>query len=203
MFLLLSPGCFRTATELAKLLLHVSPTKDVMRVLCTIDYYLLRSRQLALLEQLCGCPGLHIPPLALPNLTYSHALSGFLRELAGLTPGAGSASTPTAVAADGVGGSASAGAGDGGGGGSSSLRLVRAILLYPGCVLPLLTKCGIKAGDTGVAPGCQSLSGLPARHCEWATVFAHPLFASGVGDAAVRHVESLIVAPPVHVVAAG
>jgi hypothetical protein len=127
------------------------------------DYYFLRSRQLQFLEDLAACPGLPIPALALPNLLFSHALAAFLSELQTMAGAGGDDCPPKAT-----------------------LRLVRAMLLYPTAVPPLLAKCGLKAGDVGVAVGGASLSGLPAKHCDWAFVFTHPLFQSSVGDAAVR-----------------
>lgn len=140
------------------------------------DYYLLRSRQPELLEALSGCPGLHIAPRALPNMLLCSALALFQLE-----------TTAAAASASGGGGSAvGAGAGPGAGVVSpATLRLVCALLLYPGVLAPILDKCGIKKGHVGVgsaAPvGAGAAGGappVPSRHCDWSVLLEHPLFAS-------------------------
>ncbi len=107
----------------------------------TSDYYLLRSRQPELLEALSGSQGLHIPPRALPNMLLSSALALFQLEYA--REGA-SATASTSAGAGAGSGAGAAGVGSGGPGGSpATLRLVCALLLFPGVLAPMLDKAGV------------------------------------------------------------
>jgi hypothetical protein len=166
-------GCSRTATEIGKLLLHVAPSTDPMRALlcaglfvrvphfwsprvhwCHVclgvvfaDYYAIRSRQWEFVLQLAYCTGLPLPPVFLPNFTYSRALALWNLE------STSSEAVPAATSA-----------------------LVRALLLYPHCLRAILEASGIGMETVGVGTAYAAVHGVATSHCEWSTVLSHPHF---------------------------
>jgi hypothetical protein len=64
--------------------------------------------------------------------------------------------------------------------GDGTQRLVCALLLYPGVLAPILSRCGVKQEDVGVGSAAAGTVGatVPARHCKWAVLLGHTLFAT-------------------------
>jgi len=184
-------GLHRTALEVCKLLMAASLPRDPVRSLLFCDYLCLRSRQF---DALAGI-AYHLAPkyglarsavgvqerldLAMPNFAYSVALAAYLKAgnldlallsevcLADVMP---RGSAPRAAAED--------NSDDPGAlptGAAAHARLMRAMLVFPLALRPLLEEVGAKMH---LAPG-----GSPSRET-WADLFSKPPFADA---ASFRH----------------
>jgi Transcriptional repressor TCF25 len=111
------------------------------------DYYAARARQWEFVLQLAYCTSLPLPPIVLPNFTYSLAFALWNIENSSMD------AAPAATSA-----------------------LVRALLLYPHCLRGILEACGIGMDTIGVGTAYAAEAGLSTSHCEWSTVLSHPHF---------------------------
>uniref|UniRef100_A0A7S4PUS7 Uncharacterized protein n=1 Tax=Alexandrium monilatum TaxID=311494 RepID=A0A7S4PUS7_9DINO len=187
-------GLHRTALEGCKLLLAATLPRDPCRALVSCDFLCLRSRQYDLLARLArdlvpqyGLQGeadssVCCLDMALPNFAYSVALAGFLK--AGGPP---DFAVLNEVSIDEVAPPDASNAGDGSAiaepaaamaGAAVHAQLMRALLLFPLALRPLLEEAGAKLH--GSAPG-----GSPSRQ-SWADLLAQPPFSNA---ADFRHAE--------------
>jgi len=187
-------GMYRTALEGCKLLLAATLPRDPARALFCFDFFCLRSRQYDLIARFAH----HLVPqyglqssdenevfhldLALPNFAYSLALAGFLKSggppdasalnevsIDDVAPPVGSGNreascTEHATAPEGA---------------VVHARLMRALLLFPLSLRPLLEEAGAKL--EGPAPG-----GSFSRR-SWADLLAQPPFSDAADFRHARH----------------
>ncbi|EDW76705.1 uncharacterized protein Dwil_GK19956 [Drosophila willistoni] len=71
-------ACSRTAFEISKLLLSLQPNADPLAVILVIDYYALRSKQFAWLEEFYNEYNAIRNLSQLPNMAYSYALALYM-----------------------------------------------------------------------------------------------------------------------------
>jgi len=152
-------GCPRTALEFNKLLLSLAPAIDPACVLVNLDYYCLRAREYAYLvdffqafdpndfELFPAGANRAVPPRLLPNFAFSVALAKWQQEG---YPSSIASLSDVAVAGDRVKGL------------SASGLLLRALLLFPDAVQPLLKKSNEQE----------------VKKAAWTAVFGHSHFAS-------------------------
>ncbi|KAJ1806230.1 hypothetical protein LPJ56_006421 [Coemansia sp. RSA 2599] len=120
-------GCWRTAFEVNKVLLSLDPVQDPYGALLTLDFHALKSKQY---EYVCQfVDGWTWSSVELPNLAYSRALAGFMRE-----GGAGKRGSAQKQGRQDADRRSSA---------SSTDLLVEAILTFPTVVPPLISKANI------------------------------------------------------------
>ncbi|KAG0724450.1 Transcription factor 25 [Chionoecetes opilio] len=132
-------GCYRTALELCKLLLNLSPDEDPLAVTLMIDFYALRAQEYSWMVAFYDTyePTKNLSQL--PNFSFSVPLALFH-----LSTGGGQSSsrdkreaTKAAALAEEL-------------GGPEAMReraddmLQRALIMFPGLLLPLLDKCSIQ-----------------------------------------------------------
>lgn len=135
-------GCWRTALEVTKLLLSLSPGADPLGALLCIDYYALRAHEHLWLLQLFDAwePTRNLS--LLPNFAYSVAMAHFIATDGSRTPRR-PAQRDAAAAAVPVPQDRAAHAA------SADRLLQKALITYPGIVKPLVERCG--AGPSLVA----------------------------------------------------
>lgn len=111
-------GCYRTALELCKLLLSLSPDEDPLGVLLMIDFYALHSGEYNFLIRIYDEWDAHKNLSQLPNFAFSIALAHFHRFK----------STNSPATADEL--------------------LQKALINFPSALMPLLDKCAITLEKT-------------------------------------------------------
>ena len=141
MHCLAGQGMHRTALEVCKLLIAATLPQDPLRALLWLDHFCLRSRQYKLigdfsvsLAETCGqaCNGLNYLEFAFPNFAYSVALAGILQKSPDM-------SLLNHVTLEQI---LSTDVSDLEGDLLTLVRLMRALLYFPGGVRPLLEEAG-------------------------------------------------------------
>lgn len=138
-------GCYRTALELCKLLLNLSPDDDPLAVSLMIDFYALRAQEYGWLVALYDTYEPTKNLSMLPNFSFSVPLALFHLSSGGFQASSRDRreSSKAAALAEAL-------------GSPEAMReradsmLQRALIMFPGLLLPLLDKCSIQP-DPGVA----------------------------------------------------
>lgn len=118
-------GCPRTALEFCKLILSLDPDDDPLCLLLIIDFLSLRSREYMFLIRMFQDWESHRNLSQLPNFAFSVPLAYFLMSQEDLTE---------AELADAC--------------GKASHLIQKALIMFPGVLMPLLDSCGVQPDST-------------------------------------------------------
>ncbi|CAL4138361.1 unnamed protein product, partial [Meganyctiphanes norvegica] len=149
-------GCYRTALELCKLLLSLSPDEDPLAVALMIDFYALKAQQYAWLVQFYHHYESSKNLSMLPNFAFSIPLALFHLSIGSdsATPRDKREENKAAVMMKDLGSPAELRS-------QADAMLQEALIMFPGLLMPLLDKCSVQpdplvATDTYLGPPAQN-----------------------------------------------